>query len=140
MNIIVAFLLYACTVVFCSLLLYSSTKITKKFSSDYTSDCLNALDAALQSGNQQVFNDYYNNDVEANGDVSCWAYTYLECNGNEQYPKIYINISDKNNYMIPIPDIPINNFNQYEIEPAIIDLRTNVMSFQCQIRTYNRID
>jgi hypothetical protein len=100
------------------------------------------MDAALQSGNQQVFNDYYNN-AENNTDYSCFVNTYLECNGNEQYPKIYINISDGDNWMIPIPDLPItdddNEQNQYEIEPRIIDLQTNIMSFQCQIRTYNRI-
>lgn len=134
MNIIVAFLLYACTVVFCSLLLYSSTKITKKF----PLDCQNGFYAALQSGNQQVFNDYLNSlDLNDQNNVLCIARTYLECNGNEQYPKIYIYLVEASrNWSIPIPDLPEGGGNQapYKIVPIIIDVISNVMSYQCQIR------
>jgi hypothetical protein len=133
MNIILAFLLYACTVVFCSLLLYSSTKITKKF----PLDCQNGLYAALQSGNQQVFNDYFNSlDLNDQNTMLCVGTTYLECNGNEQYPKIYIKLIEPANWSIPIPDLPDSSGvdSPYYIYPKIIDIYNNIMSFQCQIR------
>ena len=130
MNILVVFLLYACIVVFCSLSLYSSTKIKKKFSLD----CQNDLDAILLSGNQQAYNDYIDS-LESKDPIivsQCMQHTYLECNGTEQYPKIYINIVEPFNWTIPPADLPNEN-NEYLIDPMIIDVYTNLMSFQCQV-------